>query len=462
MNRLGLPDYLLAGVAGALLELVLLALGINDGSGWVDLLTVAMPAAALLGYRHPTFVLPFYFFIGSLKSLPLLRSIPGNLSILLGLYVAALSAAHLLRDRRHSLSPLALGGLGMIAVLVLVAYARSQMPLIAHEKLLYLMTFVTVSFVSPMLLVVDRRRVEEFFLGLIAVGALVLAGMVLFTDRSAYLDERMGVSGASSIVTGVALVMGAVAALYWWLPRAKGPLWRGAAVVYALACVIGVAVTGSRGPFLFGLAILVGGSLFHVRAMTRNLAGKLVRGGLVALCLALALSGLRASWIASDFGGPARALTMLSGDWQRSIQSNDRVWLMRTAVEMIQDRPLLGHGLGGYQRALNKADEWDYTYPHNLLLDIGCEAGLPAALVLLALYSLAAWRTGGRRFLHPPGGWLDAVLAATFLLLLFSILEGLVSNDIFRARAEWGTLGLAHAIAVLAKREASARLPATG
>jgi O-antigen ligase len=446
-------DYLIALGVGAALELALLTLRVNDGSGWIDLLTIAFPAAALLGFRHPTFVLPFYFFIGSLKNLPVLRSIPGNLSILMGLYVAAACGVHLVRDRRTALSWRALAAMGVIALLVMVAYIRSQMPLIAHEKLLYFLTFVLVSFVSPMILVVDRRRVEELFVGLIAVAVLVLAGMFLLTDRSLYLDERMGVSGASSIVTGVALLMGAIAALYWWFPRASGRVGRVAAVVLALACIAGVAVTGSRGPFLFGLATLAAGFLFHTRAMTRDLAGNLIRVATVATCLVVAISGLRASWMAKEFGGTARALSMISGDWQQSVQSNDRVWLMRTAVDMLRERPLLGHGLGGYQRTLTRGDEWDYTYPHNLPLDIGCEAGLPAAFALLFLYGLAAWRTGVQRLVRPPGNWLDAVLATTFLLLLFSFLEGLVSNDVFRARAEWGTLGLAHAVAVLARRE---------
>ncbi len=445
--------YLIALAAGAVLELALLVVGVNDGSGWVDLLTIALPAGALLGFRHPTFVLPFYFFIGTLKTLPVLNAVPGNLSILMGLYVAAACGVHLVRDRRTAFSWRAVAAMGVIALLVVVAYIRAQMPLIASEKLLYFLTFVLVSFFSPMILVVDRRRLDELFAGLIVVAGLVLAGMFLLTDRSLYLDERMGVSGASSIVTAVALLMGAISAMYWWLPGTRSIASRVAAVGFTLACIAGVLVTGSRGPFLFGLATLLAGALFHARAMTRNLAGNVIRIAVVATCLGVAVAGLRASWVAQEFGGTARALSMLSGDWQRSIQNNDRVALMRGAVNMIYERPLFGHGLGGYQRAMTRGDEWDYLYPHNLPLDLTCEAGLPAGFAFLFLYGLAAWRTGLPRLLRPTHSWLDAVLAATFLLLLFSFLEGLVSNDVFRARAEWGTLGLAHAVGVIARRE---------
>lgn len=453
MSRNPLPVYVLALAGGAVLEVVLLALGINDGSGVKDLITIGFPAAALLGFSHPTFVLPFYFFIGSLKTLPVFQSIPGNLSVLMGLYVAAACGICLLRDRRHALSLPALGGLGLIAVLVLVAYARTQMPVIAHSKLMYLLTFVMVSFIAPMVLVVDRKRVAELFAGFMSVGALVLAGMFLATDRSMYLDDRMGLSGASSIVTGMALVMAAISALYWWVPQAQGRLARAVGVAFALACLFGVAVTGSRGPFLFGLAALLAGVLFYARAMTRNLSGKLVQAGLVGICLVLALSGLRSSWMSREFEGAARSLSMLGGNWQQAIQTNDRVWLMRAAADMIREKPLLGHGLGGYQRSMNRPDEWDYLYPHNQPLDLASEVGLPATLILLGLWGLGGWRTGARRLLRPRGDWTDAALQTAFLLMVFCFLEGLVSNDVFRARAEWGALGLAHAISVLARRE---------
>jgi O-antigen ligase len=122
---------------------------------------------------------------------------------------------------------------------------------------------------------------------------------------------------------------------------------------------------------------------------------------------------------------------------------------------MIVDKPLLGHGLGAYNRKLNRGDDWKYTYPHNLVLDLGCEAGLPAALLLITLYVLAFKGVATPLLTRPPGGWLGRALLAVFLLLLFSVLEAMVSNDVFKARYEWGALGLAFAMSVVARRELS-------
>ena len=453
-----LVNYLIALAVGAVLELLLITAGIRDASGLVDVLVVAGPACGLFGLRHPTFVLPFYFFIGTLKNLPGLKSAPGNLSIAMGLFVACCCGAHLLVDRRRSLAGSGIVVFVALVGLILVAYGRSTMPLIAYEKLLYLATFVVVSFVAPMLLVVDRDRIEELFKGFMVVAVLVLAGMFLATERGTYLDERLGMAGASSITSGVALVVGAVTALYWWLPQAGGNLQRGLAVLLALACLGGLITTGSRGPFLFGLMTLGFGLLAHARTLTRNLINNVARVALVGLCITLAVWGFRASFLAKEFGGAERSMSIVSEDWQQVIRSNDRVWLMGAAVEMVRERPLLGFGLGGYQRALSRSDEWDYTYPHNLLLDIGCEAGLPAALLLVVLYALAFRGTAVRIFLRPPGGWLEPSVLCVSLILLFTFLEGMVSNDVFRARMEWGAIGLALAVGVLAQRHDPGRV----
>ena len=445
--------YLIALAAGAILEVGLLAMGIRDASGPLDVLVVVGPAAVVFGLRHPTFVLPFYFFIGTVKNLPVLQAFPGNLSILMGLYVALCCLVHLVVDRRHSISAPGLSVFGVLVALILLAYGRSTMPLIAHEKLLYLATFVAVSFVSPMILVVDRRRLDELYWGFAAVGGLVGAAMFTATERGLYLDERMGMSGASAITTANAVVLGAVVSMFWWLPRTTSVLQRALAVGLALLCLIALIATGSRGPFLFGLLTLGVGALSHVRGLTRNFGTNVLRVALVGSCVGLALWGFRSSWLSDEFGGSERAFSIVGADWQRVVMANDRVWLMKGAVEMIGERPLLGHGLGGYQRFLSRGDEWDYTYPHNLLLDIGCEAGVPAALLLLALYVLAFWGTAGRVMRQQEGSGFDTGLLVTTLLLLFSFLEGMVSNDVFRARYEWGALGLALAVGVLVARE---------
>jgi len=444
--------YLLALAAGALLEVAALALGRTDASTWLDLAIVVGPAGALWGLRHPTFVLPFYFFIGPLKNLPWLKAVPGNLSILVGVFVAGACAWHLLWDRRLNVSWRAVGAFAVLMLLALLAYSRSNMPLIAHEKLLYLVTFVVVSFVSPMVLVVDRERLDSFFRASLVVAGIVAAVMFLMTDRSMYLSERMGVAGASSIVTAMVLMIGVLIALFWWLPRSETWLSRGAAIGAALVFFGGVVATGSRGPFAFGLTTLGMGLLLYLRGLSRNALSTAVRVALVIAVVAGGAWGMKAAWLSDEFEGTSRAFGFVESGFH-GLGSESRVSLMGSAVEMVQQRPLLGYGLGGYQRYRGRADEWDYLYPHNLFLDIGSEAGLPAALIVLVLYGLAMWRLARHLGQSRGGGWLDAAVLTTLLMVLFIFQEIQVSTDFFRAREAWGMLGLAYAVGVMARKE---------
>lgn len=433
-----------------------MVVGIRDASGWLDLLLILGPAAAIVGIRHPTAVLPFYFFVGTLKSLPLLKAFPGNLSVAMGMYVALCCGIHLLWTRRHSLSVWAMAAFVLLVGLILVAYTRSIMPQIAHAKMMYLGTFLSVSFVAPQILVKDRKGIEELLWALIVVGCLVLLGMVIGTERDTYIHERMGMSGASAITTANALVLGTAISLFWWLPRARGLLLKLAAAGVGLGCMGGLIATGSRGPFLFGLFTLGVGCLYYARGLARNLLNNGLRLGLVAACVLFVVWGLKASRFSQEFGGSERALSVVNEDWTTVVRADDRYWLMMTAVEMIRDKPLLGHGLGAYNRKLSLGDDWEYTYPHNLVLDLGCESGLPAALLLVVLYVLALRGVAWPLLARPPGGWVESSLLAVTLILVFSILEAMVSNDVFKARYEWGALGLACAVAVVAARERAA------
>mgnify|MGYP006960637010 CR=1 FL=1 len=71
------------------------------------------------------------------------------------------------------------------------------------------------------------------------------------------------------------------------------------------------------------------------------------------------------------------------------------------------------------------------------------------------LYLLAFTGLGWPLLSRPPGGWLGRAMLAVFLTLLFAFLEAMVSNDVFKARYEWGALGLAFAMSVVARRELS-------
>jgi O-antigen ligase len=76
---------------------------------------------------------------------------------------------------------------------------------------------------------------------------------------------------------------------------------------------------------------------------------------------------------------------------QSSFNFNDgsnigRIEMWRVALEDIQDKPLLGWGLGSFAQKLNTTDTFrNPIYAHNLLLDFGAETGLLNMFILFII-----------------------------------------------------------------------------
>ncbi len=451
-TRLG--PYVIAVALGGLLELVVLASGAALDAPWLHAAALLGPPTIVIGVQYPTLLLGPYFYIGQLKLVPGLSALPGNLSIALGLFVAGLCGLHLLRERRSCLSTRAAVLFAALAALVVVAYLRSSSPVVGTTKLMYLVTFVAVSFGAPMLLIVDRRRADLFLVGLIGVAAIEAAAMfgLAATDPAQYRLARMGVGGGPPIATAMALATGTLAALFWWLPRTRGIRAQVAVVGLAAFLVAGLLATGSRGPFLFLVLGIAVGLLLHLRVRSRSGWTQLARVSLVVLGLVAAIWGFRREWFSGQFTGAERAFGVLEHG-AMDISRNPRTPLMRAALEMVAEQPLLGHGLGDFNHRIGHADTLDYATPHSMFLEVACEVGLPATLLALAIVLISLrmpWKILGRR--ETPAR-LRQVVQTAFLVHLFFLMENQLSGEAFRTRALWGFTGASIAIAILARRE---------
>ena len=106
----------------------------------------------------------------------------------------------------------------------------------------------------------------------------------------------------------------------------------------------------------------------------------------------------------------ARLGSMLGGH-DTSITERFVIW--HEAVTIIEDRPLLGTGLGNYPLAVAQhADLRDPYYAHNLYLDIAAETGLITLVIWLTLMTWALWRMF-RYHIFPSG-----IAAASAILTL--------------------------------------------
>lgn len=155
----------------------------------------------------------------------------------------------------------------------------------------------------------------------------------------------------------------------------EGLIGRRALLLVALLLLVTASLlTGSRGGFLSLLAAL----------LVFALLGFLVTRPRPAWGLAAVVVALLAAW----------GLFAISGEtvWERLLRTDasggGRLEVFGLAVEMMRERPWLGHGLGGFEQAfqLHRDERFPVLFDmaHNTYLEHAVELGIPAAAALHA------------------------------------------------------------------------------
>ncbi len=129
--------------------------------------------------------------------------------------------------------------------------------------------------------------------------------------------------------------------------------------------------------------------------------------------------------------------------------ANARLEAWDDAGELFQAHPLVGAGAGSF--SVSGIGRF-LRYPHNLVLEISAEQGLVGltlftVLVVTVLTRLLSACAAIRRL---PGGDVTAPLIV-LALLLFSLVNAMVSGDLNDGRMLWLTLGVALAVVALVR-----------
>lgn len=192
----------------------------------------------------------------------------------------------------------------------------------------------------------------------------------------------------------------------------------------AILLTLTVVLIGQRSSFMFA-AGLIGIAVWQGRGIAADPFAKGRRRALGIGLLFILLQPLPTMLPPIYEGGthpsPAmRAIQLGSGPSQR-------LQLVRAGLEGIRAEPLLGNGIGSYSTlALTHSEKippdsnpGPSEHAHNLLVDLGAELGLPAALLVL-LGSVIWLRNMLRRGASAEAGWAATVL---IILCLHSMIE---------------------------------------
>jgi O-antigen ligase len=390
---------------------------------------LALPVALALGLflvREPLALLTLYIYVGLFKEQAIIAALPVDATLLLGLLLIGVCFARWAAGRARRIPFGLVAPLAVIAVMLAVSLTWTPSPGYGGEKALRFATLTALAALAPFFLVEDQRDLRRLLAWTLALAGF--AAVLTLANPPAEADRlTIGITG-NTIGLSQLLCAGALILLVGTLTD----LFRARALALgSSAALIGVAAgIGSRGPLLcLGLALVVTAVVFLARVPHRT-----------APVMLVVVAGVAVLPFVSLPEGSAERLSQAARNPVTALERDPRYTSFSQAVDLIEQRPLVGVGAGGFQSVGRLADPPE-DYPHNMFLEVWSELGLVAFLVLAGsvMAVLAAlWRAVWRL---PPGGTFQLlyVFNAIFLLSLFC---AQLSGDLIQNRTYWGAFGL--------------------
>jgi O-antigen ligase len=387
--------------------------------------------AVLLAY--PELGLALYVVIGDLKGDERVASIlPVDLTLALGAIILCGIVLNLLRGKPTLRMPASF--LLYIALIALMIASLAYTPVFdaGLEKLGRFLTVTGLVIVAPFFILTTPKALKRFFAGF-AIIAFVICGYSL-TQLGG--SERLVTPSSNTI--GLGHVACSLILLIWFICMPKLSFPKRILIYPVLAVPLMALIgSGSRGAAIaLGAAILM--SLFLYRQFVADLAC------LVVLGLAV-IPFVRIPEASFEYLG-----TLANS---RSVDSllSFRAELLGHGWQLLQQHPLLGVGIQGFRyHSLNAGL---YNWPHNIFLEIACELGIPAALIVCFIFGSAI-----RESLRQMGDVLSPDLTFSYVsaaLLLVGIVNSLNTGDINSDRSTWLFISLVFVVGGLRIRAAT-------
>jgi O-Antigen ligase len=391
-------------------------------------------AVVVLLVRSPPLLLVTYGYIGVFKEGALLKSFPFDVTIALGLLLAAVCLWRLVEGRARPVPAAYLGLLLLIGVMLALSLDWTPMPAYGQEKVLKFFTLTALAALAPFFIIEDGRDVRALLWA--TVGLATLAAVLTLFQAGDPNSGRLEFGGdENTIFTSRLLCAGALVLLVapaFGVPRRlrlAAPLL-GAGLVFV---ALGV---GSRGPVVaLALALACVAAASVVKKPSQLVSVLVIVAAGIALFPLIQLPETSRQRLEQTVNNPVETLA-----------EDGRSRLYNKAIELTAENPVRGFGAGGfflYSYLLMNQQE---KYPHNMFLELSAEVGLLPPIVLgvaifYVLFTLGrrAWRAERDRDRR-----LTFVLGGLFLMNLFAVQ---FSGDINDNRVFWATFGLAWLVA---------------
>ncbi len=385
-------------------------------AGWVVVIAVLLSALALGGNRPPAWIaLGVVVFGAAVLILPAALRLSDEMAVAitqLSLGYAVLLAWALVQTLpdmpgtwAHPHWALITDGLNTIAADPLAA--RHNVLRLATHGLVFAVVAIATAGAQRAATLLAAIAVFGAVVSCLVISSPLVPTMLLLDDprSTAPLASFANRNALASFCT-LAMLTNLGMAGYWLARRHPGPkdmfhvLLSGAWLFLLGAAVCGFAIleTGSRAGAV-SAAIAAGIFVVLCSAHRRKALMRMISIGVIGLAAFLATNSFLAQRAAD-----------LSGDMPRFI-------LFRDVLSALADRPVLGHGLSGFQSGFANNLSADLAFgewrrAHNSLLENAYELGLPAAglfAILIGLVFARLWRATSR---DTPDRWLTGLSIA--------------------------------------------------
>jgi O-antigen ligase len=391
--------------------------------------------------RYAEVALGLFFLVGLVKGDPTLSSSPVDLTVLIGVLVLVGVCYRLFVNKEKLHLPVEYVFYTPLLAMMIVSLTYTPDLAGGLEKLLRFVCLTGIGIIAPFVLFDEFRKINRFFI------VLILGGVGLAVNSLTMLggEERMVSPSGLNTELGAACAIALI--LIWGLLFPRMSLVK-RMFFYPVLGLLGIALIGSGGRFAnvsAVICILLG--TFFCRKLFADI---LIAGGAGIVALPFL-------WIPQASFDYLHSLLRPS---QAMGTRNDLMWL---GVRMFSEHPLLGVGAQGFRYF--SPNPLTYNYPHNLILELGSEMGVVAAVSFLAI-AFCAFREIIRQ-LWDPFLRTNPLVTTILLLLIYVFLDAMVSGDINDLRFMWFVFGLpfvlrnlASTLPVLTMQQVTRRVPA--
>jgi O-antigen ligase len=413
VTMLGTPGYRIPILAVSLVASFALFAVVDEPRKLVCLALAVGGVVALLIY--PEFALALYLVVGDVKGDDRVSGLlPVDLTLALAAVLVAGIILNLLRGRRIVAMPPVY--FLFIALTVMMAASLSYTPMFAAgiDKLGRFLAVTGIAIVAPFFVLETPRTMKRFLIGF-AVAAYAIC---LYSLSRLGGSERLVTPSDNTI--GLGHVACALIAIIWFTAIPKLSMAK-RMVTYSLLLVPAAALigSGSRGPAV-ALAIVVVASLFFYRWLLVD----------AACLLAVGLAAL--PWINIPESSVEYLGTLVAGKTAGALL-DFRGELLDYGWRLLEQHPLIGAGIGGFR--YSSPNPGSYKWPHNIFLEIACELGIPAALIVLAIFG-SAIRECYRQLRDRRSPYFTISMIAAALLVI-GIVNSMNTGDINSDRSTW-------------------------